>query len=239
MNQKVSVIMPVYNERNTIAEIIRKVKNTNIPQQIIIVDDFSTDGTREILKTIVDEGDSNIKITILFHEQNQGKGSAIKTGIAKVTGDIIIIQDADLEYDPNDYYKLLQPIKENETNVVYGSRFLEGKFKLLGKNKISLPFHYLGNKFLSFLTRVLYFRRITDLETGYKVFRTDIIKNLDLKCQRFEFEPEITAKLIKRGFKIEEIPINYYPRDFDQGKKINWVDGLKAGYYLIKYRFRE
>ncbi len=227
-----SVIMPVYNERKTIEGIIERVKAVPLPKEIIIVDDFSTDGTREGLGAIKDS-----EVKVLYHRQNQGKGSAIRTALAQVQGDIVIIQDADLEYDPGDYPRLLQPIIEGKTDVVYGSRFLGEKFKLFGRGKTSLPHHYLGNRLLTIMTNLLYFRRITDMETGYKVFRSETIKSISLRCRRFDFEPEITAKLLKKGCRILELPINYRPRSFKEGKKINWVDGLAAAYYLVKYRF--
>ncbi len=223
---KLSIIIPTYNERKTILEIlnrINKVKLNKIEKEIIIVDDFSTDGTRDILKKTKD-------CKIFFHEKNKGKGSAIRTGLKHSTGGIILIQDADLEYNPNDYPKLIGPILNKKSKVVYGSRFSK-------KHKAKYKVYYLGNIILSLITRVLYLRKITDMETCYKVFRKDVIKSIRLKAKRFDFEPEITAKLIKKGYKIIEVPIGYKCRDFKEGKKITWKDGLKAAFYLLKYRF--
>ena len=231
--KKLSIIIPVYNEEKTISEIINKVKKAklgNIIKEIIVIDDSSTDNTKKILSKIKDK-----KIKIFFHQKNQGKGCAIRTGLNHATGDIILIQDADLEYDPKEYQKLLAPILENKTKVVYGSR-LERIRKDL-KNMYKL--HYIGNIFLTITTNLLYGAKITDMETGYKVFRKEVIDNIRLKAKRFDFEPEITAKMLKRGYKIKEVPIDFLARKFDEGKKITWRDGLKALYYLIKYRFTD
>lgn len=221
-----SIIIPVYNEKNTILKILEKVKKVKIhlTKEIVIVDDFSTDGTKEILKKI--RG-----IKIYYHNKNKGKCDAIKTGLKHASGDLIIIQDADLEYDPEDYKILLKEI-ENGADVVYGSRFLKD-FK---KDKTFILSHHLGNKFLSILTTILYGSRITDMETCYKLFRSDIIKNIKLDSTKFGFEPEVTAKVLK-NHKIIEVPINFYPRDFEHGKKISWRDGIQHVFYLIKYRF--
>jgi len=230
---KLSVIIPVFNEVKTISEIINKVKKVNlknIKKEIIVVDDFSTDGTKEILSKLDGKG-----IKTLFHQKNRGKGAAIRTALKHVTGDIILIQDADLEYDPEEYEKLLKPIIENRTKVVYGSR-LEAIRKNLKK---MYKIHYFGNVFLTLMTNIVYGEKITDMETGYKVFRKEVIKDMKLRAKRFDFEPEITAKIIKRGYKIIEVPINFYGRKFKEGKKITWKDGIKALYYLIKYRFTD
>ena len=230
---KLSIIMPVYNEKNTIMQILKKVdsvKLKSIKKELIIVDDFSTDGTIDILKKLK-------KYKIIFHEKNKGKGSAIRTGLKYATGDIITIQDADLEYDPNDYQKLLIPILENKAQVVYGSRFLNKTFKLSWRNKIHQWFYYLGNNVLTLATNIIYFSNITDMETCYKVFKKDVIKSLNLKAERFDIEPEITAKTLRKGYKIYEVPITFNPRSFKEGKKINWKDGLKALFVLIKLRF--
>ena len=228
---KLSVIIPVYNEEKTIEKIIDKVKKVklkNMLKEIIIVDDCSKDNTKSILKNINDRS-----LKLLFHKKNMGKGAAIKTGLKNSTGDIILIQDADLEYNPAEYEKLLTPIIENKAKVVYGSR-LEAIRKNI-KNMYKL--HYIGNLFLTIITNLLYGAKITDMETGYKVFRRDVIKDINLRANRFDFEPEITAKVIKKGYKIYEVPIRFIGRKFDEGKKITWVDGVKAVYYLIKYRF--
>jgi len=225
---RLSVIIPVYNEVKTIEEIIKQIKNVrlkNIKKEIILVDDFSTDMTREKLKKVKGK---NIKL--FFHKMNFGKGMAVRTGIKHSRGDIIIIQDADLEYDPNDYPKLIEPIIEKKTNVVYGSRFLK-------KPTPRYKLYYIGNILLSILTNILYDTKITDMETCYKVFTKDVIKNIKLKAKRFDFEPEITAKIAKKGYEIYEVPIKYQSRSFKQGKKITWRDGIKAIYYLLKYRF--
>ena len=227
---KLSIIIPVYNEKATILKILEKVKKAkalSLVKEIIMVDDFSEDGTRDILKKIKDKN-----IRVVYHEKNKGKGSAIRTGLMQATGDITLIQDADLEYDPNDYEKLLKPIVDNKTKVVYGSRF-----EIITKNLSKMyKLHYLGNLFLTFLTNILYGARITDMETCYKVFRKEVIDGINLKATRFDFEPEITAKILKKGYKIHEVQINFYGRKFDEGKKITWVDGVKAVFYLVKYR---
>lgn len=230
---KLSIIIPVYNEEKTINQILEKVLKVklNLEKEIIVVDDCSKDETLNILK-------KRNSIILLQHEKNKGKGAAIKSGFKKATGDIILIQDADLEYDPNDYPKLLKPILENKTKVVYGSRFLNKKLIFFGKNKTNLPFHWIGNRFLTFLTSILYRQRITDMETCYKVFRKEVLNNIHINSNRFEFEPEITAKISKAGYKIYEVPIDYKVRSYEEGKKITVLDGIKALYYLIKYRVK-
>jgi len=228
---KLSIIMPVYNEDKTLGRIIERVQNVNlgkIKKEIIIVDDASKDNSFNIIKRLAKKY-KNIKF--YSHEFNQGKGAAIRTGLKHFTGEIIVIQDGDLEYNPEDFKRLIKPILEEKTKVVYGSRFLGGI-----KGYI-IPLHDFGNKILSLITRLLYFRKITDMETCYKMMTQDVIKSIKLRARRFDFEPEITAKLIKKGYKIIEIPIIYNSRSFQEGKKITWVDGVKALYYLIKYRF--
>ena len=229
---KLSIIIPVYNEQKYFSKLLNKVEKVNlgkVKKEIIIIDDFSTDGTREQLKKLR-------KHKVLFHPQNRGKGAAIRTGLSKATGDIIVIQDADLEYDPNDFPKLLKPILEGRTQVVYGSRF---KGKTFHQETLAIPTHYLGNRFLSIVTTLLYGKWITDMETCYKMFTRKVLKRLHLKSQRFDFEPEITAKILKKGFRIIELPISFHPRNWQQGKKINWRDGVKALYYLLKFRVRD
>jgi len=229
-----SVIMPAYNEKETILEILKKVKKVPIKKEIIVIDDFSKDGTREILKKIKDKD-----IRILYHEKNYGKGRAVRTGIREAKGDIIIIQDADLEYDPNDYLKLVKPIQKGKADVVYGTRFPKKR----GHPSVTKPYYplfnpfYIANKILTMTTNILYNSNITDEPTCYKVFKSDILKSINLKCERFEFCPEVTAKVRKKGIKILELPISYYPRTIKQGKKINWRDGIEALWTLIKYRF--
>ncbi len=225
MNPKLSVIMPVCNERATIREIVRRVMELPIEKELIIVDDGSTDGTLDVLQEI--RGPS---IKILFHGRNKGKGAAIRTGLEEVTGEFAIIQDADLEYDPQDYLLLLTPILSGEADVVYGSRFR-------GEYEDFLSLHWLGNKFLTLTTNLLYRSHLSDMETCYKLFRTDILKSIEFHSNRFDFEPEITAKLLRRGIKIIEVPISYIGRQFAEGKKITWRDGFTALWTLIKYRF--
>ncbi|MEW6680740.1 MAG: glycosyltransferase family 2 protein [bacterium] len=224
---KLSVIMPVYNEKDTIEEIVKKVEAVNLSKEIIIIDDYSNDGTREIIEEKINQKN----VIKLFHPENRGKGSAIRTGIEKASGDIIIIQDADLEYSPEDYYKLTKPIMEGSASVVYGSRILQSSYK------ISYLRYFLGGRFLTFLTNILYGSHITDEPTCYKVFKAEVIKSINLKCKRFEFCPEVTAKVLKKGYKILEFPISYSPRKMEEGKKINWKDGLQAIWTLVKYRF--
>lgn len=222
---KISVIIPVYNEKDSILEVLDRVEKTDTgtEKEIIIVDDKSMDGTRDLLKRVN-------KHKILYHDVNKGKGSAIRTGLRHATGDIIIIQDADLEYSPEEYPLLLKPIIEGRADVVYGSRFLK-------QHKPRYWLNYQGNRLISLITRILFFRKITDMETCYKVFKAGVIKNINLKSERFEFEPEITAKLLKKGYRIDEVPISYQCRAYEEGKKITWKDGLAALWYLIKYRF--
>ncbi len=222
---KLSVIIPVFNEKDTISEVISRVKNTPFDKEIIVVDDGSSDGTSEVLKSW--EGDA----VILSHGRNMGKGSAVRTGLSRATGDAVIIQDADLEYNPQDYGRLLEPIEKGLVHVVYGSRNVSGK-----NPRSSLSF-YLGGVLLSKLTNLLYGSNLTDEATGYKVFRTEIIKKLCIRSKGFEFCPEVTGKLIRGGYRILEVPISYNPRQKSEGKKITWKDGLQAVFNLVKYRF--
>jgi len=224
---KLSIIMPVYNEKATIEKIMARVLAVPVDKELVIVDDWSTDGTREILRSY--EGRSGIKV--IYHPHNLGKGAAVRTGIRECTGDIVIIQDADLEYSPEEYPKLIEPIVRGVADVVYGSRFY-------GTHRVFLVWHYLGNKFLTFMTNILYNTMLTDMETCYKVFRAEVIKGLNLRANRFDIEPEITAKIFKnRKLRVYEMPITYDGRDYDEGKKIHWYDGLPALWTLIKYRF--
>src|SRR3989338_10693078 len=230
---KLSIIIPAYNEEKTILKVISKVKKqklNKIKKEIIIVDDFSMDNTKKILANLKGKD-----IKVFFHEKNQGKGAAIRTGLNHAAGDIILIQDADLEYNPKEYPKLLKPIIGNKAKVVYGTRmpYITSHLK-----EMYMP-HVFGNRFLSFLTNTIYNSKVTDMETGYKVFRKEVIKNMRLRARRFDFEPEITAKILKRRYKIHEVPIEFKARSFDEGKKITWKDGIKAAYYLLKYRFVE
>lgn len=223
-----SVIMPVYNERETIEEILRRVRNVDIPKEIILVDDYSTDGTREILKKYENEPD----IRIFYHPFNQGKGAALRTGFQHAKGDIIIIQDADLEYHPEEYPQLIEPIIKGFADVVYGSRFK-------GTHRAFLFWHFVGNKLLTFLTNLLYNSCLTDMETCYKVFKREVIEKIKIKSNRFNVEPELTAKVLKQRVRLVEVPITYTGRDYEEGKKITWRDGLVALWTLIKYRFTD
>jgi glycosyltransferase involved in cell wall biosynthesis len=223
---KLSVIMPVYNEERTIQEIVRRVLSVPLEKELVIVDDGSRDRTPEILKGYA----GRPEITVLMHERNQGKGAAIRTAIRAATGDMIVIQDADLEYDPADYPALVKPIVEGSADVVYGSRFL-------GLHRAFLFYHYLGNKFLTFCTNFLYNTMLTDMETCYKVFRAEVLKGITIKSDRFNFEPEITAKVFKKKLRVYELPISYYGRGYHEGKKVSWRDAFPALWALIKYRF--
>lgn len=224
---QLSVIMPVYNERETIEEILEQVKEVGLASEIIIVDDGSIDGTRDVLAGM----DGKDGVRVILHEQNRGKGAAVRTGIEAVTGEVVLIQDADLEYDPRDYAKLLQPIEEGRADVVYGSRFLGGPRTAM------LFWHAVGNRLLTLVTNVLYDAILSDMETCYKCFRTEVIRDIPLHAKRFELEPEITAKVLKRGIRIYEVPIAYYGREYDEGKKITGWDAVPALWALIKYRF--
>ncbi len=224
---KLSVIMPVYNEIGTIETILERVRAVPLEKEIVLVDDGSTDGTREFLKAL---NESNIRVVL--HEKNQGKGAAIRTGVQHVTGDMVIIQDADLEYSPEEYPKLVKPIVEGKADVVYGSRFL-------GCHRVFLFYHFLGNKFLTWMTNILYNTMLTDMETCYKVFRTEILRGINITCDRFNFEPEITAKVFKQRLRVYEMPISYDGRGYEEGKKITWRDALPAMWALIKFRFSD
>jgi glycosyltransferase involved in cell wall biosynthesis len=240
--------MPVYNERATVEEIVQWVRSVDltvdpdgsnellhgpihIEREIVIVDDGSTDGTREILDRWKAEAPPDMQI--IYHERNGGKGAALRTGFIHATGDIVVVQDADLEYDPRDYVKLLVPLLEGRAPVIYGSRFLGGP-----RSAMSLS-HTMGNRLLTVITNVLYGTSLTDMETCYKCFRRDVIADIKLRSRRFEIEPEITAKILKRGYSIFEVPISYNGREFHEGKKITWRDGFVAVRTLIKYRFVE
>jgi len=214
--------MPVYNEAQTIAQAIDRVRNVKIEKEIIVVDDFSIDGTREILSDIPD-------IILVLHKQNMGKGFAIRTALKHVTGDIAVIQDADLEYNPEDFFSLISPIEKGEAEVVYGSRFLKARPVMRRAN-------YIANRMLATATNILYGARITDEATCYKAFRAHLLKSIPLTCKRFEFCPEVTAKVLRSGHKIVEVPVRYEARTCEQGKKIGWWDGVVAFWTLLKFR---
>lgn len=222
-----TVIIPVYNEINTIAEILNRVKQVGVAWQIVIVDDGSTDGTREYLATLA--GDPQIEVVL--HEHNQGKGAAVRTGFQHARGDLLLIQDADLEYDPRDYPALLKPFDEDIADVVFGSRFLGGARRPI------LYWNMIANKILTFLTNILYNNILSDMETGYKVFKRTIVQDMPLHAHGFEFEPEFTAKLLKRRVRIYEVPIRFNPREYSEGKKIKMTDAFVAVWTLLKYRF--
>ncbi len=223
---KLSVVIPVYNEISTIEEILKRVQSVPQDKEIIVIDDGSTDGTREWLEKLTMQ-----EITVLFHSENKGKGAALRTGFEQATGHIVIIQDADLEYDPRDYDCLISPIADGRADVVFGSRFLGGPHRVL------FFWHYVGNKVLTVLSNMLTNLNLSDMETGYKAFRTSLLQKIRIKSNRFGFEPEITAKFAKLKCRIYEVPISYSGRGYEEGKKITWRDGLAALFHVIRFRF--
>jgi glycosyltransferase involved in cell wall biosynthesis len=233
-----SILIPVYNEEKTLVEVLEMVSKADtlgLAKQLIVVDDGSQDKSREIMSTLKsDQFGPDVELKIYYHEKNQGKGAALRTAQGHATGDIILIQDADLEYDPKEYPELLRPILENRADVVYGSRLCGGKVTRAFK-----IWHLLGNKFLSMTTNILFNAALTDMETCYKVFRAEIFKKVVIKSDRFDFEPEITAKVLKQGVKLYELPISYYGRDYSEGKKITWKDGIWAIIALVRFRFSD
>lgn len=224
-----SIVIPVYNEVENIEEILKRVQSTNRADEIIVVDDGSKDGTRDILQKL----DRQNNIFVILHERNQGKGAAVVTGMQAARGDVLLIQDADLEYDPRDYGVLLQPIEEGKADVVYGSRFLGAP------HRVTMFWHLIANRLLTFMTNILYNTILTDMETGYKVFRREVIQGMHIRAKRFNFEPEFTAKVLKRRYRIFEVPISFNPRDYSQGKKIKLKDAFEAVWTLLKYRFMD
>lgn len=228
---KVSIVIPCFNEANTIEYLVQAVLSAPLTnREIIIVDDYSTDSTREILRTKID----GLVDKIIYHESNQGKGAALRTGFSNVTGDVVIIQDADLEYNPQEYPELLKPILDGKADVVYGSRFQGGQ-----AHRVIYFWHYKGNQFLTLLSNMFTNLNLTDMETCYKVFRIDILKKIKIQENRFGFEPEITAKIAQLGCRIYEVGISYSGRTYDEGKKISWKDGLKAIWCILKYNFKK
>jgi len=229
--RKLSVIVPVYNERNTVVEVLRRMRAVELPdgidREIIVVDDGSTDGTRDVLNQLSDS-----TVRIILHDHNRGKGAAVRTGIEVASGDYVLIQDADLEYDPEDWPKLVAPVTRGRARVVYGSRFT-------GERRNMLFLHWIGNRMLSFVTNVLYNTTLSDMETCYKLVDRSLLLDLELRCNRFDIEPEITAKILKRRIRIYEVPISYTGREFDEGKKITWRDGFAALWTLAKFRFAD
>jgi glycosyltransferase involved in cell wall biosynthesis len=223
-----SVVVPVFNERNTVGEIIRRMRQVELPVdlEIIVVDDASSDGTDKVLATLEDS-----TVRVIGHDVNQGKGAAIRTALQHARGDLVLVQDADLEYDPDDWPRLLNPILRGKARIVYGSRFT-------GERKNMLFWHWVGNRFLSLVTNVLYNTTLSDMETCYKLFDRQVLDGITIESSRFEFEPEITAKVLRRGHRIYEVPISYAGREFDQGKKITWRDGATALWTLVRFRVR-
>jgi glycosyltransferase involved in cell wall biosynthesis len=245
VDPKVSVVIPVYNEKDTICEILRRVEEADMRKEIVVVDDCSKDGTRAILQDLAErqkrgeshapatDGDDPVELRnlrIFFQEKNQGKGAALRRGFAEVSGDIVLVQDADLEYDPRDYPKLLEPMTEGLADVVYGSRFLGGP------QRVHYFWHYVANKILTLLSNIFTNLKLTDMETCYKVFRREVLKDIRLKSNRFGFEPEITAKIAKGKWRVYEVPISYAGRTYEEGKKITWKDGVQALWCIVRYR---
>jgi glycosyltransferase involved in cell wall biosynthesis len=235
---KLSVLVPVYNEERTLEEVVHRVCAVQMPKEIILVDDGSKDRSREILTRLEQESDRAKdplnRIKIFFQPDNQGKGAALKAAFSHVTGDVVIIQDADLEYDPKDYPSLLEPIQAGLADVVYGTRFFGG-----GAHRVLFFWHYVGNLTLTLISNMLTNLNLSDMEVGYKVFRAEALKDIDLKSKRFGFEPEITVKLAKKQWRFYEVPISYHGRTYAEGKKITWRDGLAALYYLIRFRLAD
>jgi glycosyltransferase involved in cell wall biosynthesis len=233
-----SVLIPVYNEERTLEEVVRRVRAVQIPKEIILVDDGSKDRSREILTRLEEQnrrgGDPFNKVKILFQPFNQGKGAALKTALSHVTGDVVIIQDADLEYDPTDYPQLLEPVEAGLADVVYGTRFAGG-----GTHRVFFFWHSVGNRALTLISNMLTNLNLSDMEVGYKVFRAEVLKGIELKSKRFGFEPEITMKLAKKRCRFYEVPISYHGRTYEEGKKITWKDGVAALYTMIRFRLAD
>jgi glycosyltransferase involved in cell wall biosynthesis len=226
---KLSIVIPVYNEKDTLEEVFRLVHQTPYDKEIIAVDDSSTDGSREILDRLAQEYD-NVKV--IYHDRNQGKGAALRSGFGQVTGDVVVIQDADLEYRPVDYPALLEPIEQDVADVVYGSRLVGGR-----PHRVLFFWHYMGNRVVTTLSNILTNLNLSDMEVGYKVFKAEVIKGIQIKSDRFGVEPELTAKIARGRWRIYEVPIQYHGRDYAHGKKITWRDGIAAVFHIIRFRF--
>ncbi|MBI2361523.1 MAG: glycosyltransferase family 2 protein [Deltaproteobacteria bacterium] len=235
---KLSVVMPVFNEVGTLEEAIRRVRNVRLPKEIIAVDDGSTDGSRRLLERLeaqpATDPDGQNDLKVIFQPFNQGKGAAIREALAVATGDIVIIQDADLEYDPQDYTRLLEPIRTGKADVVYGTRFYGG-----GPHRVLFFWHYLGNQILTFFSNMLTNLNLSDMEVGYKVFRAEVLRSVEIESRRFGFEPEVTVKVAKKGYRIYEVPISYDGRTYAEGKKITWRDGIAAFYFLVRFWLKD
>ena len=235
---KLSVLVPVYNEERTLGEVVRRVCAFPMAKEIILVDDGSQDQSREILRHLQEANrlanDPLNQIKVFFQSQNQGKGAALRTALGHVTGEIVLVQDADLEYDPADYPALIEPIQKGQADVVYGTRFAGG-----GAHRVFFFWHSMGNRVLTLLSNMLSNLNLSDMEVGYKVFRAEILQGIELKSRRFGFEPEITMKLAKKGCRFYEVPISYHGRTYEEGKKITWKDGIAALYYMIRFRFTD